>query len=191
MKHHKFTEKEIEWVKDKYLSTLLTCKEIAIEFNKLFDTSDYYVTYTAISDLMCKRLKIKRGTNRGRFGQGINDKKHRPIGTILSEATYGTPHRYMRIKVDCKKDNWNGNYMPYQRYVYEQAYGKLKPGEFVIFADGNHRNFNLDNLVKINRKINGALQGKNLHGKGKITEAFVECKNLEEVIKDSVIRKGV
>lgn len=195
MRGHKFTEEEIKWVKDKYLSTLLTCKEIALEFNELFDTSDYYVTEWAIADLMNKRLKIKRGTNRGRFGQGINDKKQAPIGTIMKEATYGSTKSYVRIKVNCvkrvkgtKKSYYNVNYAPYHRFLYEQAHGKLKPGEFVIFADGDTHNFSLDNLIKINRRINGALQGKGYHGKGKITEAFVECKNLEEVM-ESVITK--
>ena len=36
--------------------------------------------------------------------------------------------------------------MPLQKYIYEKEYGKLKDGEFVIFADGNNRNFDLKNL---------------------------------------------
>lgn len=183
---HKFTQEEIEWVKDKYLNTLDTCQEIATQFNKLFDTSDYTVSQWAISDLMTKRLKIKRGTNKGRFGVGNNSKKHAPIGTIMSEVQYSSK-RYVRIKASCegnklKKSYFNAYYVPYQKYVYEQAYGKLKDGEFIIFADGNTHNFSLDNLIKVNKKINGSLTKNGMQSKGKITKAYVECKKLEEII---------
>lgn len=186
MKGHKFTQSEIEWVKNKYLSTLDTCQEIANEFNQLFDTSDKYVSQYAISDLMTKRLHIHRGTNRGRFGKGFNEKKHAPIGTIMSEVKYSTK-TYVRIKVSCDKDiakksGFNAYYMPLHKYLYEQAHGKLKKDEFVIFADGNTHNFSLDNLIKVNRKINGALTCKGIQGLGKITEAYVECCNLEETM---------
>ena len=39
--------------------------------------------------------------------------------------------------------------MPKSRYVYEQAYGTIPKGHKVIFADGNNRNFDLDNLVLV------------------------------------------
>lgn len=186
MRKHKFTQEEIEWVKNKYLNTLETTREIASQFNQLFDTSDYKVSQYAISDLMTRRLKIHRGTNRGRFGVGNNSKKHAPIGTIMSEVQYSTK-RYVRIKVSkdrnhLKKSSFNAYYEPYHKYVYERAYGKLKDGEFIIFADGNTHNFSLDNLIKVNRKINGSLTKNGVQSKGKITKAYVECKKLEEVI---------
>lgn len=185
---HKYTQEEKEWVKNKYLNTLDTIWEIADEFNKTFDTSDKKVSGYSISDLMTKRMHIKRGYNKGQFGVGNNTKKHAPIGAIMSECKYGTKW-YVRIKVSDKKNNamksgYNAYYMPYHKYVYEQAYGKLKDDEFVIFADGDTHNFDLNNLIKVNRKINGSLTTKKLQGKGSITKAFVECKKLEQVIED-------
>lgn len=39
--------------------------------------------------------------------------------------------------------------MPKGRYIYEQAYGKIPKGHKVIFADGDNRNFDLNNLVLV------------------------------------------
>lgn len=44
----------------------------------------------------------------------------------------------------CKK-----NWMPKSRYVYEQAHGKIPKGHKIIFADGDNRNFDLDNLILV------------------------------------------
>jgi len=184
-KGHRFSQEEIEWVKDKYLNTLDNIQEIADEFNKTFQPTDKIVSGYNISDLMTKRMHIKRGTNKGRFGQGINDKKHAAIGTIMSEVKYSNTSSYVRIKVSDKQTadkGYNAYYMPYHKYVYEQAYGPLQEGEFIIFADGNTHNFDLENLIKVNRQINGSLSTKKIQGKGKLTKAFVECKKLEEII---------
>jgi len=36
------------------------------------------------------------------------------------------------------------------RIIYEQHHGKLKDEDIIIFMDGDKRNFNIENLVKIN-----------------------------------------
>ena len=65
--------------------------------------------------------------------------------------------------------------------------GNLKMDEFVIFADGNNRNFDLKNLVKVNKKILGSLIFKQLYGAGVLTKAWVEIKNTE-LIMDEIIK---
>lgn len=53
---------------------------------------------------------------------------------------------YVYIKVGT---NWYAK----QRWVYEQAYGKLQPGEVLIFKDGDSTNCDLDNLIKVRKSV--------------------------------------
>ena len=50
-----------------------------------------------------------------------------------------------------------GEWIPKQKYIYEQANGKLKGGQFVVFADSNKANFELSNLVVVDRKIHAKM----------------------------------
>jgi hypothetical protein len=38
-----------------------------------------------------------------------------------------------------------------QRYIYEQHYGEIPKGYYVIFADQDKRNFDIDNLIAVSR----------------------------------------
>lgn len=53
---------------------------------------------------------------------------------------------YVYIKVGTE---WH----PKQRWVYEQAYGELQPGEVLIFKDGDPTNCDLDNLIKVRKNV--------------------------------------
>lgn len=53
---------------------------------------------------------------------------------------------YVYIKVG---KNWYAK----QRWVYEQAYGELQPGEVLIFKDGDTTNCDLDNLIKVRKNV--------------------------------------
>lgn len=54
---------------------------------------------------------------------------------------------YILIKI--QDGHLTKNWIPKQRYIYESVYGKIPKGHKVIFADGNIRNFDLDNLVLV------------------------------------------
>ena len=193
MKKHFYTNEEVEWLKDKWFNTILSSYKIAELFNEEFKP-DVEINGSKINDLLIKRHHLKRGFNSGRYGVG-RVKEHNPIGTVLSSVHYrnedGNDFYYKRIKVDnIKNDNttsggsvWNKNYMPLQKYIYEQAFGKLKDDEFVIFLDGDRNNFDLDNLAVVNKKINGALSGYHSQSKKKITKAMIEVIKTELEIK--------
>ena len=183
MNRHIYTNEEIEWLQDKWLNTTLSAAKIAEIFNQEFKP-EVKISSSKINDALCRRRHIKRGFNCGQYGHG-KVKEHNPIGTIMTPNNFknrdGSDRYYQRIKVDTIKcdgkgggSTWNKNYIPLQRYIYEQAYGKLKKGEFVIFLDGDRNNFDLDNLVAINRKINGKLTGYHSQGKNKLTKAMIE-----------------
>lgn len=63
------------------------------------------------------------------------------VGTIREEPSTG----YLVIKTGNSYKDW----MKYQRYVYEQAYGKIPKDHVVVFLDGNNRNFELSNLMAV------------------------------------------
>ena len=54
---------------------------------------------------------------------------------------------YILIKI--QDGHKNKNWVRKHRYLYEQAYGKVPKGHKVIFADGDNRNFDLDNLILV------------------------------------------
>lgn len=77
------------------------------------------------------------------FKKGEIPKNHRPIGSTRIDNKDG----YKLIKI-AEPNKW----ALYHRYLYEKAHGvKLAKNEAVIFADGDRSNFDIDNLVKVNR----------------------------------------
>lgn len=77
------------------------------------------------------------------FKEGSTPANTRPIGSTRENAD-----GYVVIKT--KK---TGRWTLYQRHIYEQAHGvKLGKDDLIMFADGNTRNFDVDNLVRITRE---------------------------------------
>lgn len=54
---------------------------------------------------------------------------------------------YVYIKVS-EPDKWKIKH----RYIYEKKYGKIPDDSSVIFADGNRRNFDINNLILVKRR---------------------------------------
>lgn len=76
------------------------------------------------------------------FKKGRTPANARPIGSTRLDKD-----GYLVKKVN--KTKWKF----YQRYLYEQAHNiKLDKNDVVIFADGNTRNFDVDNLVRVTRE---------------------------------------
>ena len=77
------------------------------------------------------------------FEDGHTPANTRPIGSMRENAD-----GYVVIKT-----KETGRWSLYQRHIYEQAHGiKLDKDDIVLFADGNTRNFDVDNLVKVTRE---------------------------------------
>lgn len=76
------------------------------------------------------------------FQKGHVPKNHKPVGSERINVD-----GYTEVKI-AEPKKW----VMKQRLVYEQIHGiKLKPGEVVIFLDGNKQNFEPDNLHKLTR----------------------------------------
>lgn len=69
--------------------------------------------------------------------------------------------------------------------VWESAHGPVPKGGCIIFADGNKRNFALDNLVKVSRAEIGTLRALNLWSSDAgLTKTAINVVRLRAAIRD-------
>lgn len=165
MARHKWTEEEIEFIREiyPYYENKEISKMVKDKFG--FDVSarnllnvrhKYKFPKKAIPNSGCYR-KGDVPWNKGRemtdevkekvkgtwFKKGEIPKNHRPIGSTRIDNKDG----YKLIKI-AEPNKW----ALYHRHLYEEKHGeKLKKNEAIIFADGNKSNFDIDNLVKVSR----------------------------------------
>lgn len=94
-----------------------------------------------------------------RMGLKVDDAQRFNKVAERSRVPIGSEHRYggyTMVKVDdkatgTKKDrrSYKENWRPKHVWVWEQHHGKLPPKHQVIFLDGDHENFNIENLAAI------------------------------------------
>lgn len=166
-KMHKYSKIEDEFLIKNVKGT--TLKELTRRFNEEFNLE---VKESSISNRKL-RLGLKSGIVGGQFEKGhIPSNKGKKWDEYMpkesQEKSRKTTFKKGDIPPNCRPigseriDNRDGgilvkvqeghlqkNWMPKSRYIYEQAYGKIPKGHKVIFADGNNRNFELDNLVLV------------------------------------------
>ena len=174
-----YTDEQVKRLKEN--SWLKSYDDITTEFNKQFNTNK---SKSAISCTLYK-YKISNGIKhvpKNSREHLIKIAKRNPIGTLMKDGDF----LLIKYKDDIVgKRRMKDNYMPYHRYLYEQAYGKLKSNEEVIFIDGDRNNFDLSNLKKITHREAGIMAGRrwnNFYNK-ELTSCAIECIRLEEIIK--------
>ncbi len=160
---HKFTDEQIEFIRE------IAPGRYAADITKLFN--EKFNLDLKVSQIeSCKRNhKIRSGidcrfekghipANKGKKGSMSPEQYKRCQATMFKKGSIPPNRReigseritkdgYLKIKV--RDGHKNKNWELKHRYIYEQAYGKIPAGHKVIFADGNNRNFELDNLVLI------------------------------------------
>lgn len=147
---HVYTDEEREWIRDAvYIYD--SYREITDNFNERFNTS---VKPQSIIDQVRKVLGLRLNKNVGWFKTGRDIPGTKPIG---SEAAY---NGYIFVKVNdvyhkgkTTNKQFRENWKPKHVYIYEQTYGPLDADKIVIFLDSDKRNFDLNNLYAIDRKI--------------------------------------
>jgi len=98
------------------------------------------------------------------FKKGNRPWNYKPVGT---ERVNGDG--YVDIKV-ADPNKWKGKHI----LLWEAANGPVPKGHVVIFADGNKRNFDLNNLLLVSRKELAVLNKHNLiQGETELTKAGV------------------
>lgn len=122
------------------------------------------------------REETKKKLEHTWFKNGHTPANTRPIGSMRENAD-----GYVVIKT-----KETGRWPLYQRYVYEQAHNvKLDKDDMVLFADGNNRNFDVDNLVRVTREELLELNRRGLISKDQnITKAGVGLAKLIAKIRE-------
>ena len=129
-------------------------------------------------DYMCAGSIEK--TKATRFQKGIIPPNTKPIGT---ESLDGDGYIY--VKVDDKprggkKTNWKAKH----KLIYEQHFGEVPEGYYVIFADGNNRNFEPSNLVTVTRaELLYLNQHKMIYKYSDLTKSSVLVARLDTTIR--------
>ncbi|MEE3344592.1 MAG: HNH endonuclease [Bacilli bacterium] len=160
---HKYSEEEDDFLKNNVKG--ISIKELTNMFNKKFN---YNLSVSAIENRKTK-LKIKSGINPGRFkkgntpfNKGMKWDEYLPKKSQIkcSKTSYkkgNIPTNYK--KVGSEKIN-NDGYVVIKtkdpnewelkhRYLYKKNKGDIPKGYKIIFADGNKKNFDLNNLIMV------------------------------------------
>lgn len=193
---HKWTEEEVEFIRGiyPYYPNKVVAKMVTDKFG--FEISASNLTNIklkyGIPDKMIPNSGIfQKGQvpwNKGKkmpdetkekvkktwFKKGMIPKNHKPIG-----STRITVDGYKEIKI-AEPNEWQ----LYARYLWEKEHGeKLTPNDVIIYADGDKENFDIDNLVKINRANLIHLNRNNLiFNEPELTKAGVNVSKIVEKI---------
>lgn len=86
-------------------------------------------------------------SKKGMFKRGHTPQSWLPVGSEIVNKD-----GYIVVKIDdIHYARHSENWVFKQKLIYEQHKGPVPEGHSVIFADGNKRNFDLDNLVLVSR----------------------------------------
>lgn len=160
---HKFTKAQDKWLCDNR-SNYTTVKLTEL-FNKKFNTN---LSHGSIQHHILDALHIKIEDP---------DKKNMPIGkqTITSDKV---------VKIKVSNNKRHNNWKLLGHLVWEQHYGPLPKGYRIIFLDGDSTNCAIENLKCVTHSTQVQLACRKWYGKGEITEAGIQCLELEHAIKE-------
>ena len=161
---HKFTDEQINFIREiapgRYVS------EITEMFNKHFNLElqvsqivSCKHNHKIASGIDCRFQKGMKPANKGKKGSMSPDQYKKCAATMFKKGNIPANRRPIgservdnrdgSILIKVQDGHLQKNWMSKSRYVYEQAYGKIPKGHKIIFADGNNRNFDLDNLILV------------------------------------------
>lgn len=152
--YHKYTDTEKQWLIEN-ICKCTTYKHLTDMFNEKFHTS---VSQTSIQDVCTKRLHIHRGVNSGIFKKGEQNARTYNLGDEREYNGYiwiktNDIHHKGKVTFSMFCENWT----PKHRHIYEQHYGRIQDDNIVVFLDGDNRNFDIDNLYCISRRISAMM----------------------------------
>lgn len=210
----KYTEEIVNYAINNYKEK--TDTELALEmknkFNLDFDRRKISNMKTRI--LRNYDINIRTGINGGRFEKGhISHNKDKKWNEYMSKegqlnsrkTTFKKGNKpanwvpigterigkggYIEIKLQDGKlnKNWEGKH----RHLYKKYYGEIPKNHIVIFADGNIRNFDKENLIVITKNENARLnQNKLRFDDAEITKSAINLTKLMIKTNEIVNKAG-
>lgn len=187
----KYNEEHEIWVRKN--NSGVSFKELTVKFNKHFNSNVSYESFRAFAG----RKKIKNGYitkfekgrtpwnagikglhlggNAGWFKKGQKSQNHREVGSVRINS-----QGYTYVKT-AEPSKWEAKHL----LIWEEKFGKVPKGHNVIFADRNKQNFDLDNLILVNKKQLLKLNTNGYISNDKdLTKAGLNVVNLEIAIRD-------
>ena len=155
-----------------YIKSVVSTKSYQEIQNDIKEKFNIDYSLDGIGDYARKHLGAVKKANKGQFQKGQYAGKLYKIGDEVERDNY------VRIKVGQPME-----WVQKQRYIYEQHFGKLKKGEFIIFLDGNTKNFDINNLYKVNRGILVNINKKNFANRGEFTRTAINYYELLQAMK--------
>jgi hypothetical protein len=154
---HKYTEAQAKFIAENVTGTFQ--KDLTLMFNNHFGLSLKVTQIRAFiknhglkSGLDCrikpgnvpfnKGIKGMGGWEPTQFKKGNRPVNYRPIGSERVNVD-----DYVEVKI-ADPNKWRGKHI----VVWEQHNGPLSKGYAVIFGDGDRRNFELNNLIRVSRQ---------------------------------------
>lgn len=102
-----------------------------------------------LDDYMSKEAQSKMKQNCFTKGKNVNNQRHNWC-EIGKEQT--TKDGYIIVRVEDKVGNKSHAYWELkQRLIWQEHYGEISKDSVIIFADGNKRNFDINNLLCVSR----------------------------------------
>lgn len=168
-----YTEQENEFLKKHYDSC--SWETLTKMLNQQFGTQRKYRTVkTHCRTVLHLKKELPQSNYRNNSRYNIGDE-------IIENG-------YVLVKISAVKGSRQqrsrSNWIQKQRLIWEQHHGKIPDNHFVIFLDGNHFNFNIDNLYCVPSQIIGILnQNGWIRGNKELTLTAIKLCELMGLLK--------
>ena len=154
-KHTYFTPEQEDWLRENY-HKCMSYDELTLAFNVIFGANR---NKGMIKEKCTKRLGLSGMPNLSKYGN--KPKEQLPIGTIRKAQT-ATYIKVLEVPQGSCFSGYDEPYwLPLQKKVYQDAYGEIMSGKMICFLDGNHENFDLNNLYCIDRRTSAIMSSNN------------------------------
>lgn len=152
----KYSDDELSWLKS---NRPMVISDYANSFNAKFDRDISKQNINALRKRMGwstgRNGQFKKGNvphpnsgaksaNKTSFKKGLVPHNHRPVGSKRISRD-----NLVEIKID-EPRSWDRLHS----VIYKEANGEIPQGKFVVFIDGDKRNFDIENLVAVTRAEN-------------------------------------
>lgn len=144
----RFSKDEEQWLIDNY-SKFMSYDELTKQFNKTFNRQK---DKKHLQDKCIKRLKLKGMPNITKFQKG-HLQRQCPVGTIRKSDNGITYIKVLENAYSYISGYKEPYWLPIQKKIWQDYYGKVPKGKMVIFLDGNKSNLDINNLYCIDRRI--------------------------------------
>lgn len=172
----KYSNEEEQWIKDNF-EKYDTLNDLRIAFNKKFNRQ--IKQRAMISKQNTMGLKYSE-EHKAKVFKDFRYKVRKYLDSLNDKIPFGTEmilKGYVFIKMP------NHQYIPKQRYIWEQKYGKVPKDCYIGFLDKNTRNFEMDNLVLIKKRERLKYNSMSVESEQEYNKQLLEFLELETEIK--------